>query len=121
LAKVLYPYYDTLSHFSHGGLVGAMEAAILRPGNTVQTSEDFDRRRFWSSSVLEMTLPISYVALLSVATLFAASSSDNAAVCRSLKGAWRPYHSDGSALGVAVWDTWAGEILETTAATAETD
>jgi hypothetical protein len=119
LAKVLYPYYDTLSHFSHGGLVGAMEAAILRPGNTVQMSDEFDRRQFWTSSILEMTLPISYVSLLVVATLFASSLADRESVCRLLQAAWKPYHSDGSALGVGVWDTWARNALQAACRSAE--
>jgi hypothetical protein len=116
LARLLYPYYHSLSHFSHGGLVGAMQAAILRPDRRVQVSEQFDRESFWNSSVLEMTLPLSYVALLLVATLFArdalATGDDQAEQTRqTLLNTWKPYHANGSALGVAVWDHWAAGVL----------
>ncbi len=116
LASLLYPYYDTLSHFSHGGLVGAMEAAILRPDATA-AGENFDRRAFWTSSVLEMTLPPSYVAILAAATLFSTDLPEADDVRHVLAAAWQPYHSDGSALGVAVWDSYAADALGAAQAT----
>ncbi len=115
LACLIYPYYDSLSHFSHGGLVGAMEAAILRPDQPPPGDEPIDQEAFWSSSVLEMTLPFSYVGVLFAATLMYASLGEQEPAREALEAAWRPYHSDGSALGVAIWDLWAGGVLTATA------
>jgi hypothetical protein len=109
LAELVYPYYSSLSHFTHGGLAGVMQAAILR--GEAGAGEGLDIERFFRSSILEVTLPLSYVALLLVATLFAPGLSEDGALRRSLIQAWRPYHSDGSPLGVAVWDAWAAPTL----------
>lgn len=110
LAGLLYPFYDNLSHFSHGGLVGVMEAAILRR-DPAAAGTDEQRRRFWRANVLEQALPLSYVALLLAATLFARGHLAAGCLREALLGAWRPYHSDGSPLGVAIWDAWAAGIL----------
>ena len=110
LAALLYPHYDNLSHFSHGGLVGAMQAAILRNGAAANHDEQ-EIERFWRGTVMEQTLPLSYVSMLFVATLFARPHLDDEPTRRGLLDAWQPYHSDGSPLGVAVWDAWAGELL----------
>ncbi len=118
LAAVLYPFYDNLSHFSHGGLVGLMQAAILRGEAEGDDADGVgeERRRFWSTHVLEQTLPASYVSILVVATLFARphlpDPEAGAGLREALLGAWRPYHSDGSPIGVAVWDGWAGAVLD---------
>lgn len=109
LAIILYPYYDSLSHASHSGLAGVMSGAILR-GDAAR--DDDDRRRFWHRTVLETALPFSYVAILFTATLFACPHLTDE-VRGALRQAWSPYHSDGSALGIALWDTWAGEALRT--------
>lgn len=111
LAELLYPCYDNLSHFSHGGLVGAMQGAILRSGAGAAGAQE-DRRRFWRTNVLEQVLPVSYVALLLVATLFARPYLGVSDLRDTLLRAWRPYHSDGSPLGVAVWDNWAALALQ---------
>ena len=116
LALLLYPCYDNLSHFSHGGLVGIMQAAILRSGSGAGGDQDdrdgeARRRRFWASNVLEQTLPLSYVSLLLVATLLARPHLDDEELREALLAAWRPYHSDGSPLGVALWDAWASDVL----------
>jgi hypothetical protein len=111
LAALLYPYYDSLSHFSHGGLVGVMAAAILRRDLLGDTLSPEDRRGFWYSGVLATALPLSYVAMLFVATLAASPYLAETPLREALLRAWRPYHSDGSPLGVAVWDTWAAELL----------
>ena len=112
LASIVYPYYDSLSHFAHGGMAGVMQAAVLRedPGDASAPPEA--RERFWRSNIVEMTLPMSYVAQLLVATLFALQFQDDQ-LFGKLIDTWRPYHSDGSPLGVAVWDTWAAEALRT--------
>ncbi len=111
LAEIIYPYYDSLSHFSHGGLIGVMAAAILRPHRPAgEGRAPADRRPFWTTEVLATALPLSYVAMLLVATLFARDAGDEA-VRPPLLGAWRPYVSDGSLLGIAVWDGWAAEAL----------
>jgi len=109
LATLLYPAYDNLSHFSHGGLVGAMEAAILRKELVEDTEQQ--RQRFWFRNVLEFALPASYVSILFVATLFARAYLHTPGVRKALLAAWRPYHSDGSPLGIVLWDAWAGELL----------
>jgi len=109
LAELLYPAYDNLSHFSHGGLVGVMEAAILRKDLAEETEDQ--RRQFWFRHVLEQALPASYVSILLAGTLFARPYLHAPDVRKALLGAWRPYHSDGSPLGVAVWDAWACELL----------
>lgn len=110
LAELLYPFYATLSHFSHGGLVGVMQSAVLRSElpDDVQT----DRQQFYRANILETTAPASYVAILFVATLQAGDLTDSPAVRQLLLEAWKPYHSDGSLLGIAVWDNWAREIIE---------
>lgn len=113
LAALLYPYYDNLSHFSHGGMVGVMEAAILRADREAIAGAGFDRQQFWTSAVMETSLPLSYVAVMFVATLLAAPLVDDPAVRRALIEAWRPYLSDGVPMGVAVWDAWAGDVLTT--------
>ena len=113
LAELLYPYYDNLSHFSHGGLAGVMQAAILRKDPGVEETED-QRNRFWAGNVLEQTLPLSYVSMLFVATLFARPYLDDEKTRRALLEAWCPYHCDGSAMGIAVWDRWAADALGAT-------
>jgi len=110
LAEVLHPYYDNLSHFTHGGLVGVMTAAILR-GETAGAQGDATAGSFWQTHIVESTLPVSYAAMLLVATLFAVELKDNAKLIETLIGAWRPYHSDGSPLGIAIWDSWAARAL----------
>ena len=111
LAELLYPHYDNLSHFSHGGMVGVMEAAILRADREVIADAGFDRQQFWTSAVMETSLPLSYVAVMFVATLLAAPAIDDQAMRQALIEAWRPYLSDGVPMGVAVWDAWAGDVL----------
>ena len=112
LAEILYPFYDTLSHFSHGGLVGVMQAEILRRGPEEQ-NPDLDRHRFYQSNILEMTLPLSYVAALTSATLFALPLlAENPGLRTQLHDAWKPYHADGSPPGVLVWDLWARRVLD---------
>lgn len=110
LATLLYPYYDSLSHFSHGGLSGVMEAAILRQDPAVENT--VDRGDFFRSSVLEQTLPLSYVAALFVATLTGLNEEMDYSVMEVLSTAWQPYHSDGSPLGIALWDGWADKALQ---------
>jgi len=110
LAEALHPYYDNLSHFSHGGLVGVMTAAILR-GEAGGAESDSSAGSFWHASIVESTLPVSYVAMLLVATMFAVELKDNDKLIETLIKAWRPYHSDGSPLGIAVWDNWAARAL----------
>ena len=106
---MLYPAYDSLSHFSHGGLAGVLGAAVLRapdgPGAEV------DRERFWASAVLETALPMSYVAIVFTATVIAADWLDVPGVREALVDAWRPYVCDGMPLGIALWDTWACQAL----------
>ena len=111
LAELLYPYYNNLSHFSHGGMVGVMQAAILRPGDSPAAQVDFDKERFWSSAVVETTLPLSYVAALFVATLLATGLADQHDIRPPLIEAWRPYLCDGLPLGIAIWDAWAARAL----------
>ena len=111
LAELLYPYYDSLSHFSHGGLAGITAAAILRRDLPGKPPSESDQHGFWYSGVMEQTLPLSYVAMLLTATLAHHALGDDADVRTALDSAWRPYHADGSALGVAVWDAWAGEVV----------
>jgi hypothetical protein len=115
LAALLYAYYNNLSHFSHGGLFGLMQAAILRQG-APDSQTDVEKRRFWSQNVLGQILPLSYVGMLLAATLFARPFLAESPVREALLRAWRPHHSDGSPLGVALWDAWAGEALGTEAA-----
>jgi len=115
LARLLYPYHSNLSSFSHGGLVGVMTAALLRPGFTPGGEAGFDRKTFWTRSVLETVLPNSYVAVLFVATLFAEPflpDDPDSPLRKALLDAWCPYHRDGSALGVALWDAWVGKVLQ---------
>jgi hypothetical protein len=109
LAEVLYPFYASLSHFSHGGLVGVMQAAILRgePGQI----QPQDREQFYRANVMETTLPVSYVCMLLNTSLFALDLPEADALAAALVDAWQPYFSDGSLLGIAVWDTWAREAL----------
>ena len=113
LAEILYPYYDNLSHFSHGGMAGVMEAAILR-GDPVDSgnAQGSNRNEFFQSSVLEQTMPLSYIATLFVATLFAIEGPMDNSIVEKLVLAWRPYHSDGSVLGINLWDFWASNALE---------
>jgi hypothetical protein len=33
-------------------------------------------------------------------------------VMEVLSTAWQPYHSDGSPLGIALWDGWADKALQ---------
>lgn len=115
LARLLYPYYSNLSSFSHGGLAGVMTAALLRPDFAPAGKAQFDKQRFWARNVLETVLPGSYVAVLLVATLFAEpflAGDEGKKLRTGLTGAWCPYHRDGSALGVALWDAWAGKVLQ---------
>ncbi len=112
LAGLMYPYYDSLSHFAHGGLVGVMQAALLRgeQGETAEARQG--REHFWYSNVMEATLPVSYVSQLMVTTLFALGLLDENPQLRELLiAAWTPFNCDGSALGIALWDTWAGQAL----------
>ncbi len=110
LAETLYPHYASLSHFSHGGLVGAMQAAVLR-----SDSASADHEAFFRQNVLEATLPADYVAQMTAATLFALPLDDAPALAHSLRttlhDAWTPYHSDGSLIGIGVWDRWGKAIL----------
>ncbi len=110
IAKLLHPYYHNLSHFTHGGMVGVMVAAILR-GDVSLVSES-DSNQFWYSSVIEIMLPQSYVAMLLVATLFAEELIDDQEVVAKLRGAWQPFHSDGSPMGIALWDLYVGPLLD---------
>ncbi|MFP4355618.1 MAG: hypothetical protein ACLFUJ_10900 [Phycisphaerae bacterium] len=120
LARMLYPYYDNLSHFSHGGLAGVMEAAILR-NDPVSGEADgqISRDEFFRSSVLEQTLPLSYVSMLFVATLHCAAQPLDQEIHQLLARTWQPYHSDGSPMGIALWDGWAGNALAAQAQPAE--
>ncbi|MBI5726133.1 MAG: hypothetical protein HZA50_19390 [Planctomycetes bacterium] len=111
LASVVYPYYDSLSHFSHGGMVGVMSASVLRPESAAFGS-DADKQHFFLTSIVEKTLPLSYVSVLITATLFAAGMGADQEVRDVLRHAWQPYHSDGSPMGVAVWDEWAAALLD---------
>ena len=112
LGRLIYPHYDNLSHYSHGGLVGVMSAAILRPGFDVTPDAEFDKTMFWQRHVAEMSLPYSYVGVLFVTTLAArAYLGDGGDLAAKLSQAWYPYHSDGSPLGVALWDTWVAGAL----------
>ena len=112
LGRLIYPHYDNLSHYSHGGLVGVMSAAILRPGFDAGQGGELDKAAFWRRHVGEMSLPYSYVAVLFVATLAARKYlPDQADLAAKLAEAWCPYHSDGSPLGVAVWDAWVARAL----------
>ncbi len=112
LARMLYPWYDNLSHFSHGGLAGVMEAAILRSDPVCDASQpQLSRDEFFRSSVMEQTLPPSYVAMLFVATLFCESQPLEQDVRAILAEAWQPYHADGSPMGIALWDRWARQVL----------
>ena len=118
LATLLYPYYDNLSHFSHGGLMGAMEAAILRPGWPLAGHGDVDKQQFWASGVMETTLPVSYDAIIFAATLFALPFLSEGQLAAPLLEAWQPYLCDGAPLGVALWDGWARDALEDDSAAA---
>jgi len=109
LADLLYPAYDSLSHFSHGGMAGVLGAAVLRAPDGV--GAEADREQFWASAVLETALPMSYVALVFVATVTAMDMLDSPGVGEALVDAWRPYVCDGMPLGVALWDAWACEAL----------
>ncbi len=111
IAALLYPYYDNLSHFSHSGLIGIAEAAILRDRSNPVTGEH--RERYFRSNVLENTLPVSYVCSMLVATLLACSlDGDTDDLRKKILNAWVPYHCDGSPLGVALWDEWASTALD---------
>ena len=109
LGELLYPAYDSLSHFSHGGLAGVLGSAILRAGD--ETNNTIDRERFWSSAVAETALPTSYVTTVLTATLAAGLVADADGVREGLLGAWRPHLCDGMPLGIALWDAWAAEAL----------
>ena len=110
LAELLYPYYDNLSHFSHGGLVGVMQAAALR--NDLAFGQGaFDKEQFWSRTVMETTLPKSYASIVFAVTVFGRSYLDDGAVHEAVSRAWRPYLCDGVPLGVAIWDTWASAMI----------
>jgi hypothetical protein len=111
LAGVLYHHYDNLSHFSHGGMMGVMAAELLRAPNGAAESSGFDRDRFWSSAVGELTLPLSYTAVAFVTTLLARTTRGDEGVRRRIIDAWKPYLCDGVPLGVALWDMWAGAAL----------
>ena len=106
LAELLYPHYDNLSHFSHGGLVGVMGAAVLR-----DMPDAIDRDKFWTSAVVEAALPASYATTMFVATLTAVPFLSEEQVRTSLVEGWRPYVCDGCPLGVALWDAWARDVL----------
>ena len=109
LAELLYPSYDSLSHFSHGGLAGVLGSAILRTPD--QQGDAINREQFWFSAVLETALPMSYVATALAATLMAREMLDAPGLRQALLGAWQPYLCDGIPLGIAVWDAWAGQML----------
>ena len=110
LAELLYPAYDSLSHFSHGGLAGVLGSAILRTPDVAGI--EINREQFWASAVLETTLPMSYVTMALVATLVHHEMLDAPDVRRVLLDAWRPYLCHGMPLGIAVWDAWAGPLLQ---------
>jgi len=110
LAELFYPAYDSLSHFSHGGLAGVLGSAILRMPDAQGGA--VNREQFWSSAVLETALPMSYVAAAFTATFLAREMADASGIREALLAAWRPCLCDGVPLGMAVWDTWAAEILE---------
>lgn len=114
LAEVLYPYCSNLLSFVRGGLMGAMTGAILRgetpPGET-QAPDHPTAADTWMRNVIETSLPNSYVAALLTATLFACPLDAGDPLRSVLHDAWCPYHSDGSPLGVALWDTWVGDAL----------
>jgi len=105
LGELLYPYYSNLSHFSHGGLAGVMESAVLRDRGE-------QGRDFWRGQVVQEILPLSYVSVMIVSTLFAEGMM-NDDLRQNLLHGWRPYVSDGSTAGVAVWDSWAADTLST--------
>lgn len=109
LAELLYPAYDSMSHFSHGGLAGVLGAAVLRMPDG--SAPQVDREQFWASAVLETALPMSYVAMVFVATLVALDMLEGPAIREALVDAWRPYLCDGMPLGIALWDAWARETL----------
>ena len=113
LAEILFPYYNNLSHFSHGGLAGIMEAGLLRPDSTALPPDG--RGEFFRRCIMEETLPPSYVTMLATTTLFAIPFLEQEGVRGALVKAWQPYHSDGSVLGVAVWDNWAKMVLHVAA------
>lgn len=108
LAALLHPYYDNLSHFTHGGMVGVMAGAILR-GEVAHTT---DKKQFWYSSIIETVLPQSYVAMLLVATLMSEDCGPQTQQIKAkLAEIWQPFHSDGSPLGIAAWDLYARDFL----------
>ena len=109
LAELLYPAYDSLSHFSHGGLAGVLGSAILRTPDVAGI--EVNREQFWTSAVLETALPMSYVAVALVATFVHHEMLDAPEARQALLAAWQPYLCDGVPLGIAVWDAWAGRTL----------
>ena len=111
LAEVLYPYYDNLSHFSHSGMMGVLAAAILRPDTPGTEHIGVDREGFWQSNVMGIALPASYVSMLLTATMFALSLPADETFRAVIAQTWQPYHSDGSPMGIAVWDNWARDAL----------
>ena len=112
LGEILYPYYDNLSHFSHGGLAGVMESAILRSDPVAADDvPEVNRGAFFRSSVIEQTLPLSYASVLFAATLHCIGHNGGDHLRQALAAAWQPYHSDGSPMGIALWDRWAAAAL----------
>ncbi len=91
-------------------LAGVLGSAVLRVPDGVNAA--VDREQFWASAVLETALPMSYVALVLVATLVSRDMLDQPAIRHALIEAWQPYLCDGIPLGIALWDTWARDVLE---------
>ncbi|MFP4106425.1 MAG: hypothetical protein ACLFVU_10085 [Phycisphaerae bacterium] len=110
LARLIYPYYDSLSHFSHGGLMGIMEAAILRG----EGGDHVQERTALARQINETALPLSYVSMLFVTTLFALPFVEEEDIRNTLLDSWKPYNASGSLLGITLWDNWAAENLDQT-------
>ena len=99
-----------------GAVIVTMDADLQNdprdiPAMIEKLDEGFDMDRFWSSTILETTLPPSYAAIMFNTTLFARDYLSDPKLSEVITSAWQPYLSDGVPLGVALWDTWVGQLL----------
>lgn len=109
VAKRLYFVFNSLSHFTHGGLLGVMIGGLL--GGRIKGVDQSKAETFFEKQVVDPTFPCSYVAMMTAATLFGLPYKNDAELAAALIKGWSPHLNDATTLGVVVWDSWAKDAL----------
>jgi len=106
VAGRFYSNYHFLCHYTHSGMDGVMMSSVSR-GDVPGIEKPSESSLFFQHSIVKPSIFCSWVAMLTVATLFLDEFRSDSNLMAKLSCAWSSHCTNGDLLGVWIWDKWA--------------